>query len=216
GALLVLLWCTVLGPYPVSMVTVPGEDVQNTAPPTFALLSLAATQTGLALLLRPPVERWLDRRRPWTVVVAVNLVALTVFLWHMAAVVVAAVVLYPPGLLPQPAVGSAEWLLWRVPWLGCLLLVLLVLVLVFGPAERGLPLPAGSEADAGPEEKGVRRRGVRLAMTCLGLALAVPGLLGITIGGPEEHGQFGLPLPTLGVYLLGIALLWLVPRGRAG
>ncbi|WP_323369254.1 acyltransferase family protein [Streptomyces alkaliterrae] len=216
AALLVLLWCTVVGPYPVSMVTVPGEEVQNTAPPTLALLSLAATQTGLALLLRPPVERWLRGRRPWTLVVAVNLVALTVFLWHMAAVVVAAGVLYPPGLLPQPAVGSAEWLLWRVPWLGCLLVVLLVLVLVFSPAERGLPLPRGAEDTAeGRGAGGVRLRGVRPAVTCVGLGLAVAGLLGITVSGPEDHGPFGLPGAALLAYLVGIGALWLLPRGRA-
>lgn len=59
GTLLVL---TVTGPYPISMINVPGAAVQNASPPTAALLALAATQLGLMLLLRERAERLLHER----------------------------------------------------------------------------------------------------------------------------------------------------------
>jgi fucose 4-O-acetylase-like acetyltransferase len=208
SGLLALVLFTTVGPYPVSMVAVPGERVQNTAPPTLALLALAATQIGLALLLRRGADRWLRRSRPWLMVVAVNSMVLTVFLWHMAAVVLAAVVLYPRGLMPQPPVGSADWLLWRLPWLAVLLLVLAVLVAVFGRVER-----RGRRPGSAPARGGIRRGGkaVRLVLTYAGLTAVLAGLLGITTAGRADHGPLGLPSWALLAYLLGTAALWLIP-----
>lgn len=90
GGLLSLLVLTGPGPYAVSMFGAVGAGLQNIAPPTLALLALAAGQTGLVLLLHGPVERWLTRPRLWTAVVAVNAVVLTVYLWHMVSVVIGA------------------------------------------------------------------------------------------------------------------------------
>ncbi|WP_262391293.1 acyltransferase [Nocardiopsis sp. CNR-923] len=112
-----LLGLTVLGPYPISMVTVPGQEFGNTSPPTFALLVLGLTQTAVVLWLARPARRLLRRPRPWTAVVAVNSVVLTVFLWHMSAAVITGAALYGTGLLAQRPVDSAAWLLQRVPWL---------------------------------------------------------------------------------------------------
>lgn len=88
---------TVAGPYPVSMVQAAGTEIQNTAPPTLALLALAVTQTGLALLCHRAGNRWLRRPRPWTAVVAVNSVIMTMYLWHMTAVVLGALALHAAG-----------------------------------------------------------------------------------------------------------------------
>ncbi|WP_017601364.1 acyltransferase family protein, partial [Nocardiopsis lucentensis] len=49
-----LLALTMPGPYPTSMVTVPGQELGNTTPPTFALLVLGLTQTAAVLWLPPP------------------------------------------------------------------------------------------------------------------------------------------------------------------
>ncbi|MFD7406366.1 acyltransferase family protein [Streptomyces sp. NPDC059866] len=212
GGLLALVLLTAVGPYPVSMVAVPGEPVQNTAPPTLALLALAATQIGLALLLRRRADRWLGRRRPWFMVVAVNSVVLTVFLWHMAALVLAAVALYPPGLMAQPPVGSADWFLWRLPWLACLLLMLTVLVAVFGRAER-----RGRRPDGDAVHRDIHQGGklARLVLTYAGLAMVLVGLFGITTAGRADHGPLGLPGEALLAYLLGTVILWLIPLRRS-
>jgi fucose 4-O-acetylase-like acetyltransferase len=192
---------TVLGPYPLSMVAVPGEQVQNTAPPTLALMALALAQLGVVLLLREPADRWLARSlRAWTAVVAVNAVVLTIFLWHMAAVVAVAVLLVPTGLVPEPGPGSAEWLLWRIPWIAVLLVVLAVFVAAFAWAELGA---RGPVAPGGP---------ARAPMAWLGLAAAVAGLLIVGLSGRGDHGPAGLPTEALVGYGAGIALLAVAAR----
>jgi hypothetical protein len=107
----------------------------NTDPPTLALMALAATQVGVVLALQPAANRWLRRTRPWTAVVASNAVILTVFLWQMTAAAIAAVVLFPTGVMGQPPVDSAAWLLWRVSWMVCCAVILAVAV--SGPDYHG-------------------------------------------------------------------------------
>lgn len=49
------------GPYPLSMVGMPGEKVSNMAPPTLALLAHGLWLVGAVELLRAPAARLLDR-----------------------------------------------------------------------------------------------------------------------------------------------------------
>ncbi|MCM0678065.1 acyltransferase, partial [Micromonospora phytophila] len=135
GGLTGAVLLTTVGPYPVSMLNVPGERLDNAAPPSLALLALTTAQLGLILLLRDPAERWLHRPRPWQAVIAVNAVVLTVFLWHLTAAILLVGALDALGVLPTPPVGSAAWLAWRLPWLLMLTVVLAALVAVFGPIE---------------------------------------------------------------------------------
>lgn len=215
AGLAALVVLTVPGPYPISMVGLAGQEIQNTSPPTLALLALAATQAGLALAVHDPACRWLRRLRPWTVVVAVNSVIMTLFLWHMTAAVLGVLVLYPAGWLPDPPPGTPLWVLLRVPWLVVLAVILGVLVVVFGPVERRSgPSPAPGAA------VGVTA-GV---LTFAGMAVVLAGLLGVATAGPGDHGVTGLPAPALIVYFAGAGILrftrWrcmIVPRrGRDG
>ncbi len=203
-----LLLLTVVGPYPVSMVTVPGAGWQNTAPPSLALLVLTTTQLGLVLLLRPLAERWLTRRRLWQAVVAVNTVVLTVFLWHMVAAVIGAGLLAALGWLPTTPVGSGAWLALRLPWLATLSVVLLAVVAVVGRIETADPVRTSPRPAA---RWGAAARPAALT----GYAAAVGGLLGIAVSGPADHGPVGLPAGALALYLCGALLLllfgWLRP-----
>jgi hypothetical protein len=135
GGSAALVALTTVGPYPISMVGVPGAEVQNTSPPTVALLALAVAQTGLVLLLAGPLRRWL-RRRAWMPVIAVNGVIMTLHLWHMVPVLVVALALYPTGVMPQPEIGSTSWFAWRPVWVAACGLLLVVLVAVFARFER--------------------------------------------------------------------------------
>lgn len=130
-----LLLLTLAGPYPVSLINVPGERLHNMSPPSLALLSVATAQIGAALLLQGRAERWLRRTGRWTVVVAVNSVIMTIFLWHISAAILLAAALHVGGVLSTAPGGSAEWLAWRVPLLVMLGVVLTLLVVVFGPIE---------------------------------------------------------------------------------
>lgn len=207
GGLVGLFLLTVMGPYPVSMVAVPGEEVQNTSPPTLALLALATAQTGLVLALRDRGNRWLRRTRPWTAVVAVNTVILTVFLWHLTAAVVAAVALYPAGVLPQPQLGTAAWFLLRLPWLVALALVVMALVAVFGRIERrGRLLDPATMAQEMDRGSRVLPR-LAVVLTYVGLACVLAGLLGVTVADRGYHGPTGLPTWAVVTYLCGAAAL---------
>jgi fucose 4-O-acetylase-like acetyltransferase len=190
GSAAALVLLTTLGPYEVRMVG------GNTNPPSLALLVLAATQIGLVLLIRPAAARWLARIGPWTVVVAVNSVVLTVFVWHMTAAAVAGAIVYPTGLMAQPPVDSAAWLWWRVPWLASAAVVLLGLVAVFGRIELRrpelVPMPPGR---------------ARTALVGLGVLGVLGGLMGVALAGRDYHGPGGLPLAAVLAYLAGAAAL---------
>ncbi|MFC5819440.1 acyltransferase family protein [Nonomuraea harbinensis] len=194
GGFTALVVMTVAGPYPISMVGIPGEEIQNTSPPTLALLALAATQAGLALWLRDPANRWLRRPRPWMAVVAVNSVIMTVFLWHMTAAVIGVVALYPTGVLPDPPAGSSSWFALRVPWLLALSLILAGLVAVFGPIERR----AGPRPD--PHSSPI-------VPAVAGMAGVLAGLLVAAVAGPGDHGPTGLSTPALVAYFAGATVL---------
>lgn len=220
GGVTALLLLTIVGPYPVSMINLPGERLHNMSPPSLALLALATAQLGLALLLRDPAERWLRRSRFWLVVVAVNGVILTIFLWHVSAVVLVAGALHVLHLLPTPRVGSGAWWLWRLPWLIMLTLVLAVLVAIFGRIEtRGERRRAGRPRWLPAGLAGVLTRPIpRALLTVAGYAATVAGLIGDNMAPKDGRYLFGLPTPALIAFLLGAAVLRLlrsVPTGPA-
>ena len=136
--------------YPHSMVGGVGEVRSNTFPPSLALVALGTWQFALALLLRPAVDRWLRRPRAWAAVVAANGMAMTVFLWHLTALVIVAAVTLPTGLLGQPSPGSAAWWALRPVWIVLLAIALTPLVAAFARVElkRG-PAPRVSSWRAG-------------------------------------------------------------------
>lgn len=220
GGLLALVLLTVVGPYPVSMINIPGERLHNMSPPSVALLAVAAAQLGLALLLRDRSDRWLRRTRPWMVVTAANAVVLTVFLWHLSAAVLVTGALHFAHRLPTPAVGTASWWLWRIPWLVMLAVMLSVLVAVFGRVEtHGTHRPTRR-----PRWLPARLAGVlsapapRAVLTVAGFGSVVVGLLVNSLT-PRASGQpLGVPVAALAAYVSGalvLRVLRAIPDERA-
>jgi hypothetical protein len=76
------------GLYPGSMVGVPGEKFSNMAPPTFVMVALLMFQAGVSELLRPAMERALERPRWRAVSDVVNRFALPLFLFHMTGMAI--------------------------------------------------------------------------------------------------------------------------------
>ena len=184
----------------------PGERLDNAAPPSLALLAVAAAQLGLILLLRGPAERLLRRTGPWQLVIGVNLVVLTVFLWHLTAAILLIGLLDATGTLPTPAVGSTAWWAWRVPWLVLLAAVLAVLVAVFGPVEaRSSRHRTGRRAGGGTT--------TRMALTVAGYAAVVAALLINSATPPRAPEPLGMPVPALVAYLAGAGVLRLLRSG---
>lgn len=201
GGVLSLLLLTGFGPYAVSMVGTVGPGLANTAPPTLALLALAVTQTGLVLLLRGPADRWLVRPRPWAAVVAVNSVVLTVYLWHMVPILVVVPALVLTGVLPQYPIGSAAWLLLRLPWMLALAIVLAALVAVFARGERArLRGPEATQPDESPWGKARLAGGV---LACLA------GLIGLAATSFAGLAPTAVPIVELTALATGLLLVGL-------
>lgn len=206
GGLGAVLLLTVLGPWPVAMLKVPHERLDNAAPPSLALLAVAAGQLGLIVLLRAPAERLLRRTGPWQVVIGVNLVVLTVFLWHLTAAILLIGLLDAVGALPTPPVGTAAWWAWRVPWLLLLAAVLAVLVAIFGPVE----------ARSGRHRTG-RRTGrgtpARTVAAVAAYAAVVAALLLNSTTPQHAPEPLGTPVPALLAYAAGAGVLRLLRSG---
>ncbi|TVR23227.1 MAG: acyltransferase [Nitriliruptor sp.] len=143
-----LLWAALLVAvfdYPVSMVGVEGPTRSNAAPPTLAMVALTAMQTGLLLALRGPCERWLDRAvMAWAAVVVTGSMIITIFLWHMSALVGVGALTYLVGWWPDVEPAGAAWWALRPVWVLLCVAALVPLVVVFRGAERvGEPRPGG-------------------------------------------------------------------------
>jgi fucose 4-O-acetylase-like acetyltransferase len=190
-----LVVLTGTGMYPPSMVGLPGEE-SNMSPPTVCIVALTVWQVVLVMLLRRRVSAWLARRGPWTAVIAVGSMAMTLYLWHLTAMVALyGLVLAVDGPLPAP--GTGWWWATRPPWLALLAAVLVPMALVLSRFERAGPAPGAARhgrpaRPARPAERAVETHAGRLAAV-LGVALATLGLLGFVASGftplLDPHGS---------------------------
>ncbi len=199
GGAVVLAGLVTVGPYPLSMVSVPGEEVSNTLPPKLPMLALGIVQIGLLLSIEAPVRRWLARALPWTATVLVNGMIMTVFLWHLTAstlIIGSAVVLGNLGLTVEP--GSGLWWAARPVWMSVYVLALILFALAFGRFERG---GAGAQAIA------PWRQVTGAALVCGGLAL-------LALHGIAGDGWFGLRIWVLLLPFAGAALAGVNPLRR--
>ena len=129
-----LVVLTGTGLYPPSMVGLPG-DRSNMSPPTVCIVALTVWQLGLVMLARARVSAWLARRGPWTAVIAVGSMAMTLYLWHLPAMAALyGLVLAIDGPLPNP--GTGAWWATRPLWLALLTAVLVPLALALSRFER--------------------------------------------------------------------------------
>ncbi len=140
AALIVL---TNVGVYPRSMLGTdatffhlkPIEQTSNMNPPTACIVALTFWLIGLAMVLKPTVSRWLERRGPWRATIVANSVIMTLFLWHMTAYAVAILLLRPLSLGTEVD-STARWWMERPVWEFVPGLILLGMVLVVGRFER--------------------------------------------------------------------------------
>ncbi|MFJ8662257.1 acyltransferase [Streptomyces sp. NPDC093795] len=194
-----------LGPYPLSMVGMPGEKVSNMAPPTLALLCHGLWLVGAVELLKGPGARFVARAGVWRTVVAANGIAMTAFLWHLTAMLAVYGVLLGTGAtLPDPASG-AWWAQVPLRFAAAALLTAL-LVAAFRRFEAPVP-PAPSTGAGGP-------------LAALGITLALLGVLGLSLTGfaglLDGHAATLIVLPLTAPAAVALILTgWLVVE-RAG
>jgi fucose 4-O-acetylase-like acetyltransferase len=198
AGLVLLVLLTTVGPYPISMVGVPGAVATNNSPPTVALIALGMAQAGFLLALERPASRWLAKRGPWAATIVVNGSIMTLYLWHLTVMVLligAGLLAGGAGLGWEPA--SASWWLTRPAWLALLGLATLPFLATLGRFERprpGRPMAAGAAlAGAG--------------LACLGFAVVAGGGIG-------NADQWIRPLAVAPI-LLAAGWLWWQGRPRA-
>lgn len=208
GGILSLVALTHLGPYPISLVGVPSDEVSNTLPPKLPLLALAAAQIGLVLMLEVPARRWLERRGPWAATILINGMIMTIFLWHSTVMMLLVGLAFwvMPGVLSQYP-NTAGWWLTRPLWIVVYTLVTLPFLLAFGRFER----PAAGETS----------RPAAVWLQLLGCTVACAGLAMLAFSGVGSDGWLGLrwiPLltPLIGAGLAGFGPFGWVGRGVTG
>lgn len=178
------------GPWPVSMVGMPGEPVSNMAPPTVVLALHSVALVCVLTLLDAPLRRLLARPAVWRPVTAVNLVAMTLYLWHLPVLIALTTLGHvvhldrPVGLdaggFPVPDGWGYAWgsaLFWIVYGIGVWAVVRLL-----WPLEHA-PLPWW---DSPPRSRGPRSPRTASVVACIGtvgvgvatLTLSATGLAG--------------------------------------
>jgi hypothetical protein len=190
---------SILGPYPRAMVGVPGAGVSNTTPPKIMLIALALAQGGLLLSLQPLLARWLTRAAPWTATVLINGMIMTIYLWHLTAMVLwigLAYALGGIGLAHPP--GTGAWWRGRPLWMAALAVVLFPLVLIFSRFER-------------PKTSVTAPPAWRLV---LGASFLIVGLALLALDGIGGSGWLGLRPAVLALPFAGAALIGAGAGGR--
>lgn len=199
------------GPYPIAMIGVPGDRVENSAPPSAALLALALVQIGVLFALVPVLNRVLARGVWPRVIALANENVMALYLWHMLPVIVVTLIGYPTGLLPQPPLGSGAWWLARLEWELVLAVVAAGLLALLYWQRRFVAAPAPTVAVPIP---GALAEALLYAGTAAcALALALLSANGFAPGGR-------LPVSAAALFLAGTVLVAVRPlagdRASAG
>lgn len=101
----------VAGTYEVSLVVTGAERVSNVSPPTL-LLALHCTWMSCAFVAAAgPIGRWAQRPRVWRGVAVGNGGAMSLYLWHIPAIAIAAVGLNAAGLDAYDVHAPGFWAL---------------------------------------------------------------------------------------------------------
>ncbi len=193
------------GPYPIAMIGVPGDRVENSAPPSVALLALATAQLGVLFAVAPVLNRVLARGIWPRVISIANTNVMALYLWHMMPVIVVTLIAYPTGLLPQPPLGSGAWWLARLEWEVVLAIVTVALLMLLSWRRRLVTSPIPTFAAPVPN-------GVAEALLYLGTAGCAVALGLFSANGFAPHGR--LPVAAVVVFAGGALLVAVGPRER--
>ncbi|MCV7224467.1 acyltransferase family protein [Mycolicibacterium komossense] len=164
GANLALLW---FGPYELSLVGIEGQRPANMTPPSLLLAGHAIMMCAFAIAAAPAIARWAQRPRVWWLTVIGNSGAMTLYLWHMPALLLMHLAFDQLGLYRYP--GQPDLLPLSIIQLAIMLVVVGVLFLTLRPLENN-PLPGWDgpiATEPGP------RSGIVGAMLCLAGAVTL-------------------------------------------
>jgi hypothetical protein len=151
------------GPYELSLVGIEGQRLANMSPPSLLLAGHAIVLSALAIAAAPAINRWAQRPRVWWFTAIGNSGAMTLYLWHMPALLGVHLLFDMFGHPRFP--GQPDFLAVTFEQLFIMLGVVAVLFGALRPLENN-PLPGW---DGVPAITSVRRG------TAVGMLLCVAG-----------------------------------------
>ena len=151
------------GPYELSLVGIEGQRLPNMSPPSLLLAGHAIVLSALAIAAAPAINRWAQRPRVWWFTAIGNSGAMTLYLWHMPALLGVHLLFDMFGHPRFP--GQPDFLAVSFEQLFIMVGVVAVLFVALRPLENN-PLPGW---DGVPAITSVRRG------TAVGVLLCVAG-----------------------------------------
>ena len=217
------------GPWPMSLIGIPGDrldyeslslygwsvgvpgysgEYSNMFPPSIVLLLQGVALVAVVFVLRRPLTDLLHRSRVWWAATGMNLTAMSVYLWHVPAIMLAFVVLHLVRLDPPTQIGEAgypvpvqagEYFAWFAMLLVVFVLLLAAFVLVFWSTEfRPLPWwdspPRIGLTGSGPVPRAVV---TALGTLVLGVAFLIFAIVGLRGFPTQTRYWSGVPVNAL-------------------
>ena len=128
----------VFGPYELSLVGIEGQRIANMTPPSLLLAGHAIMMCAFALAAAPAIGRWARRPRVWWLTAIGNSGAMTLYLWHMPALLLMHLAFDYLGFARYP--GQPNMVALSVIQLSIMVAVVAVLFVLLRPLEND-PLP---------------------------------------------------------------------------
>lgn len=194
----VLLW---LGPYDLSLVGIEGQRVANMTPPSLLLAGHAIMMCAFAIAAAPAIGRWALRPRVWWLTAIGNSGAMTLYLWHMPALLGMHLLFDYLGYPRFP--GQPHFLVLSVVQVLIMIVVVGVLFVTLRPLEN-TPLPGW---DGGY----VAAPGLRSATVGTLLCVAGVATLASVKWGLKDQG-----IDCIAVMLAALVVARLLATGRPG
>jgi hypothetical protein len=192
------------GPWPLSMVGLPGERFSNMSPPSLVLGVHCWVLAALVSLAKPALARVARRERVWTLACAIGGASMTLYLWHLTALI--SIVLVEHGLGIDRGVGVGSLRFWGLTVLHFVMAGVLIwtLVTIFAPLENR-PLPwLDSKVRWGGSNLAVGI-GIFLCSAAF-LILAATGMAGFPFSHVTHYAGLALT-PGLGFVMLGTGVV---------
>lgn len=124
----------VAGPYELSLVGIEGQRLANMSPPSLLLAGHAIIMCCFAIAAAPAIGRWASRPRVWWLAAIGNSGAMTLYLWHMPALLGVHLVFDYLGLARYP--GQPNLVLIGVIQLAVMVALVGLLFVVLQPLEN--------------------------------------------------------------------------------
>jgi hypothetical protein len=175
---LAVMW---LGPYKLSLVGIETQHLKNMTPPSLLLAGHAIMMCAFAIAAAPAITRWARRPRVWRLTAIGNSGAMTLYLWHIPALLAMQLVFDYLGH-PRYAASAPGFIALSVLQLGVMAIIVATVFVVLRPLENN-PLPLW---DGGY----VAAPGWRSAAVGMLLCVASAATLASVGWGPEGPGLY--------------------------